>query len=175
MAAHIKKKTGRRRLARVGWTLFAAVLLGVGFMIWFGAWRYPGYGLSGISKADYARAMTVAARGMAISEGLTFEDFDFMKFREVERGSEAYAWGAARCRAVGGGTEYLWVYLDWSEKRGQWLRNYSLVLADPEDEIYYTRLRPGQRDRAAMALKRIWRMNRLHLWEVYGKGGALTP
>ncbi len=175
MAERIKKSIGRRLLACIGWTLLAAVLAGVGFMIWFGAWRYPGYGLSGIPKPEYARAMTVAAQGMAVSEGLAFEDFDFMKFREVERGSEAYAWGAARCRAKDGGTEFLWVYLDWSEKRGQWLRNYSLVLADPEDEIYYTRLRPGQRDRAVMAVKRIWRMNRLHLWEVYGEGGALAP
>lgn len=129
----------------------AVVLAGIGALIWFGAWYYPALGLAGIPKDGYRQAMTLAARGMTATDGLVFEDFDFLKYREVARGGEAYAWGAARCKAADGSTTFYWVYLEWSKKRGQWLRNYSLELAAPDDEIYFTRQNPGQFGRARLA------------------------
>ena len=141
-----------RRVLRFGlWGIAGAVLAGVGLLVWFGAWHYPALGLSGIPKDGYRQAMEIAARGMTAADGLRFEDFDFLKYREVQRGGEAYAWGAARCRAADGSTAFYWVYLEWSKKRGQWLRNYSLELAAPDDEIYFTRLSPGQLGRAKLA------------------------
>lgn len=142
---------GRRVLKWCGLGLSAAVLLAVAGLVWFGAWHYPAMGLAGIPKAGYRQAMDLAARGMTASDGLAFEDFDFLKYREVERGGEAYAWGAARCKAADGSTAFYWVYLEWSKKRGQWLRNYSLELAAPDDEIYFTRFAPGQFGRARLA------------------------
>ncbi len=163
-----KKAASRLWPKIVAAAVLVPLLAGAGFMIWFGAWRYPAFELAGLPKTGYAEAMDIAGRGMAQSEGLAFEGFDFMKYRQVERGSEAFVWGAAKCRDASGGQHVLWVYLEWSGKRGQWLRNYSLVMADPEDEIFYTRDNPGQWDRIVMAVKRIWKMNRLHLAEVYG-------
>ncbi len=132
-----------------------ALVVAVGLLVWFGAWHYPAIGLASIPKEGYRQAMDIAVRGMTRSDGLTFEDWDFMKFRQVERGGEAYAWGAARCRAADGATAFYWVYLEWSKKRGQWLRNYSLELAAPDDEIYFTRTFPGQFARARLALGKI--------------------
>ncbi len=144
-----------RMLRRALWAGLAVVVLAAGALIWFGAWHYPAMGLAGIPKDGYRQAMDIAARGMTASDGLTFTDWDFMKFRQVERGGEAYAWGAARCKAPDGSTSFYWVYLEWSKKRGQWLRNYSLELAAPDDEIYFTRTFPGQLGRARLALGKI--------------------
>jgi hypothetical protein len=143
--------TARRIVGLAGLGLAAVLVVGLGLLVWFGAWYYPALGLSGIPKDGYRQAMEIAARGMTASDGLAFEDFDFLKYREVERGGEAYAWGAARCRAGDGSTAFYWVYLEWSKKRGQWLRNYSLELAAPDDEIYFTRFHPGQLGRARLA------------------------
>ncbi len=141
----------RRILTWAGLSGLAVVLVAVAGLIWFGAWHYPAMGLAGIPKDGYRQAMDIAARGMTKSDGLVFEDFDFLKYREVQRGGEAYAWGAARCKAADGSTTFYWVYLEWSKKRGQWLRNYSLELAAPDDEIYFTRFVPGQFGRARLA------------------------
>ena len=147
---------GRCSLGKwLGLGLLAVVLLGVGGLIWFGAWYYPALGLAGIPKSGYRQALDTAARGMTASDGLAFEDFDFSKFRDVARGGEAYAWGAARCKAADGSTTFYWVYLEWSKKRGQWLRNYSLELAAPDDELYFTRQYPGQMARARLALGKL--------------------
>ena len=146
---------GRRIFKRFGLGLLAVVLAGVGGLVWFGAWHYPALGLAGIPKDGYREAMDIAARGMTASDGLVFEDFDFCKYREVARGGEAYAWGAARCKAADGSTTFYWVDLEWSKKRGQWLRNYSLELAAPDDEIYFTRQYPGQLERARLALGKL--------------------
>ena len=147
--------SGRRILKGGLWAALAVVVLSVGTLVWFGAWYYPAMGLSGIPKDGYRQTMELAARGMAASEGLVYEDFDFLKYRRVERGGEAYAWGSARCRAADGSTSFYWVYLEWSKKRGQWLRNYSLELAAPDDEIYFTRQYPGQLERARLALGKL--------------------
>jgi len=144
-----------RNLRRGLYAALTMIVLVVGALVWFGAWHYPAMGLAGIPKDGYRRAMELAARGMTASEGLRFEDFDFQKYREVARGGEAYAWGAARCRARDGSTTFYWVYLEWSKKRGQWLRNYSLELAAPDDEIYFTRFAPGQLGRARLALGKL--------------------
>jgi hypothetical protein len=135
----------------LGLGLLAVVLAVVGGLVWFGAWYYPALGLAGIPKDGSRQALDIAARGMTAADGLVFEDFDFCKYRDVARGGEAYAWGAARCRAADGSTTFYWVYLEWSKKRGQWLRNYSLELAAPDDEIYFTRQNPGQFGRARLA------------------------
>lgn len=147
--------TARRLLRRavIGIACLAAVTAGL--LLWFGAWYFPAWRLEGFSKAQYREAAELAARGLAHAEGLSFEDFDFLKYREVTRGSEAYVWGVAKCRAADGGTELAWIYLEWSTKRGQWLRNYSLLLATPDDEIYYTRTHPGQVDRARLAIGKL--------------------
>lgn len=171
------------RAGRVLRTLAVAmaviVLLGVGSLVWFGAWYYPALGLAGIPKDDSRRAMDVAVRGMTAAEGLTFLDWDFLKFRQVERGGEAYAWGAARCRARDGSTAFYWVYLEWSKKRGQWLRNFSQELATPDDEIYFTRTVPGQFVRARLALGKILGQLAAHVREARAFGhnpqGLQTP
>ncbi|MDQ7833376.1 MAG: hypothetical protein RDU30_16730 [Desulfovibrionaceae bacterium] len=140
-------------LSAAGLACLAA--LTAGLLIWFGAWYFPAWKLEGFSKAQHREAAVFAAKGLAHAEGLVFEDFDFLKYRQVERGGEAYVWGAARCRAADGGTEFAWIYLEWSAKRGQWLRNYSLILAAPDDEYYYTRTHPSQWGRARMAIDRL--------------------
>jgi len=157
------------RLYRRSLVVLAVVIaLAAGGLIWFGAWYYPALGLAGIPKDGYRLAMEKAARGMTASEGLAFEDFDFLKFREVARGGEAYAWGAARCRAADGSTTFYWVYLEWSKKRGQWLRNYSLELAAPDDELYFTREYPRQWARARLALGKLLGQLAAHIREVRG-------
>ncbi len=151
---------------RLGLGAFAAVIvLAAGILVWFGAWHYPALGLAGIPKEGYRQAMDRAARGMTAAVGLAFEDFDSLKYREVARGGEAYAWGAARCRAADGSTAFFWVYLEWSRKRGQWLRNYSLELAAPDDELYFTRTHPGQIGRAGLALGRLFGQLAAHVRE----------
>ncbi len=165
-AGNTTSRRSGKPLKIAGFCLLGVLLLAVACLVWFGAWRYPAYGLSDVPRRDYRRALEIAAKGIARSEGLMFEDFAFLKFREVERGSEAYAWGAARCLDENGGTEYAWVYLEWSRRRGQWLRNYSLVLAGPGEEMYFTRTHPGQLRRALLALEKILHMNRAHIREV---------
>ncbi len=161
------------RYARQGlWAALVLLLVGIGGLIWFGAWHYPALGLAGIPKDGYRQAMETAARGMTRSEGLAFEDFDFLKYRQVERGGEAYAWGVARCRAADGSTAFYWVYLEWSKKRGQWLRNYSLELAAPDDEIYFTREHPGQATRARLALGKLLSQLAAHIREARAAGAA---
>lgn len=148
--------TARGKIVRLALLGAAGLILGLAAgLLWFGAWYYPALGLSGIPKAGYRQAMDIAARGMTRSVGLTFEDFDFLKYREVARGGEAYTWGVARCKARDGSTSFFWVYLEWSRKRGQWLRNYSQELAAPNDEIYFTRQIPGQLGRARLTLSRL--------------------
>lgn len=157
------------RIARRGLVVLAALaVLAVGGLIWFGAWYYPAMGLAGIPKDGYRQAMEKAARGMTASVGLTFEDFDFLKYREVARGGEAYAWGAARCRARDGSTAFFWIYLEWSGKRGQWLRNFSEELAAPDDEIYFTRQYPGQLTRARLILGKLLGQLAAHVREARG-------
>jgi len=154
------------RALRLGlWALPAGFVLGLGALVWFGAWHYPAMGLAGIPKTDSRAALEKAARGMTASEGLVFEDFDFAKFREAPTARDAYAWGAARCRARDGSTVFFWVYLEWSKKRGQWLRNYSLELAAPDDEIYFTRQHPGQLARARLALGKLLGQLAAHIRE----------
>jgi hypothetical protein len=161
--------TGLVRARRLILLAAAGIVLGlVAALIWFGAWYYPALGLAGIPKDGYRQAMTTAARGMTRSVGLTFEDFDFLKFRPVERGGEAYVWGVARCRAKDGSTSFFWIYLEWSRKRGQWLRNFSQELASPDDEIYFTRQTPGQIGRARLALSKLLGQLCAHVREARG-------
>ncbi len=162
------------RIVRLGLrSLLAAAVLAVGALIWFGAWHYPAMGLAGIPKDGYRTALETAARGMTASEGLAFEDFDFEKFREAPTAGDAYAWGVARCRAGDGSTAFFWIYLEWSKKRGQWLRNYSLELAAPDDEIYFTRQYPGQLERARLALGKLLGQLAAHIREA--RPGLQTP
>jgi hypothetical protein len=157
-----------RTLRLVLWAGGGMVIGLVAALIWFGAWYYPALGLAGIPKNDYRQAMDLAARGMTRSVGLTFQDFDFVKFRQVERGGEAYSWGVARCRAGDGSTSFFWIYLEWSKKRGQWLRNFSQELAAPDDEIYFTREFPGQVGRARLALSKLFGQLAAHVREARG-------
>jgi hypothetical protein len=145
--------TARRMLGR------AAIGLAAWRWPWPGSLSGSGPGISrlapsGILQDQYREAAAYAARGLAHAEGLSFEDFDFLKYREVTR-APSHVWGAARCRAADGGTELAWIYLEWSSKRRQWLRNYSLLLATPDDEIFYTRGHPGQVDRAKLAIGKL--------------------
>ena len=161
--------TARARLLRLLLLGGAGTILGlVAGLVWFGAWYYPALGLSGIPKSGYRQAMDIAARGMTRSVGLEFQDFDFVKFRPVERGGEAYVWGVARCRAGDGSTAFFWIYLEWSRKRDQWLRNYSLELAAPDDEIYFTREFPGQLTRARLAVTKLLGQLTAHVREARG-------
>lgn len=157
-----------RGIRRTLWLGTGVLAVLAAALLWFGAWYYPALGLAGIPKSGYRTAMDIAARGMTRAAGLTFEDFDFLKHREVERGGEAYTWGVARCRARDGSTAFFWIYLEWSKKRGQWLRNYSLELAAPDDEIYFTRQHPGQLQRARLALSKLLGQLADHIREARG-------
>jgi len=157
---------GRGKCIRLLLLGVAGVVLGLAAaLIWFGAWYYPALGLAGIPKSGSRQAMERAARGMTRAVGLTFEDFDFVKDRQVARGGEAYTWGVARCLGPDGSTRFFWIYLEWSKKRHQWLRNYSLELAPPDDEIYFTRQTPGQLGRARLTVSKLFGQLAAHVRE----------
>ena len=78
-----------------------------------------------------------------------------MTFRPADQGQDAFAWGAARCRAADGATVFYWVSLRWSPQRGQWLRGRIRELAPAGSEIYFSRQIPGQAVRARLVLREI--------------------
>ncbi|GFK95740.1 hypothetical protein NNJEOMEG_03608 [Fundidesulfovibrio magnetotacticus] len=137
----------------------------------FNAWFYPPHGLERLAREQSAEAWDIAARGFCASSGLTFERVDFIKQRAPSTGGEAYVWGVARCRTADGRQRLAWIYLEWSTKRDLWMRGYTTVLADSDDEIYYTPTFPGQYGRAATALGKIMRENARHVRE-YLMGSA---
>jgi len=144
----------------------AAVLaLAIGSFAFFNGYIYPPHGLKQFAKQDYDKAWEKAARGFCSSSGLTYVRPDFIKYRPVEAGDEAYAWGVARCTTPQGGERLAWIYLEWSTKRHLWTRNYSLVLADDDDEVYYTPTFPAQYGRASTALSKIFKENARHVRE----------
>lgn len=142
--------------------------LAVGGFAFFNGYVYPPHGLESFSRDQYAEAWEKAAKGFCASSELTFERPDFVKYRAVEHGREAYAWGVARCRTRDGRERLAWIYLEWSTKRDLWTRNYSLVLADDDDEVYYTPAFPGQWGRASTALSKIMKENARHVREYLG-------
>jgi len=144
-------------------------LLLVSFAL-FNAFVYPPHGLKHLPKDQYAQAWDIAARGFCASSGLAFERADFVKHRAVSAGAEAYVWGVARCRTPEGRARLAWIYLEWSTKRDLWTRSYTTVLADGDDEIYYTPSYPGQWGRASTALSKIMKENVRHVREYLLRG-----
>ncbi len=144
------------------------LLLVIGGFVFFNAWIYPPLGIESCSRQDYAQAWDRVARGFCDSSGLRYEGVDFLKFREVA-GGPAYAWGTARCATPQGGQRLAWIYLEWSTKRKMWMRGYTLVLADDDDEVYYTPTFPKQAGRAATALSKLYRENARHVREYLGQ------
>jgi hypothetical protein len=129
-------------------------------VLYFNLWLYPGLGLSGFSRADSNAALGHVALGFARSRGMAMESFDMVKFREVE-GGEAYAWGAAVMRpgaadaAALGEKVLVWVYLSFDGFRRSWVRVDAQVLAAPDSEMYFEPGKPGQFERARLALAKI--------------------
>ncbi len=149
--------------------LAVLLALAIGGFALFNGYFYPALGMQGLTKQQHQEAIERAAKGFCASAGLTYQGFapepGMVKYRAVESGSEAYTWGAARCLTQDGRQRLVWIYLDWSSKRGLWLRNTSLVLADDDDEILYSPTFPGQLVRAATALSKIMRENARHVRE----------
>lgn len=131
------------------------VVLAVAGLVWFTSASYPGMGLAGIPKDGYRQAMERVIRSRARADGRTFAGFDSLTFRPADQGGEAYAWGAARCRAADGSTVLYWASLRWNPGRGQWLRGHIRELAPPGNEIYFGREHPGQVLRARLVLREI--------------------
>jgi hypothetical protein len=138
----------------------------------FNAYFYPAHELRTYTQDQYIPAWNTAAKGFCRSAGLAYLGADTMKFRKVSTGPEAFVWGVARARTAQGQERLVWVYLEWSTKRHIWLRNNSLVLADDDDEIYYSRQFPGQFRRAATALAKAFKENARHVREVAQDWGA---
>lgn len=146
-------------------TLLAALALAIGGFAFFNGFVYPPSGLAEYPMDQYAKAWETAAKGFCVSSGLSYQRPDFVKFRKPDTGSEAYAWGVARCLTIDGRERLAWIYLEWSAKRHLWTRSYTLVLADDDDEIYYTPSFPGQFARAWIALAKIMKENARHVRE----------
>ena len=149
--------------------LAALLALAIGSFAFFNAWVYPPMGLETLPKEDYRTAWERAARGFCASSGLSFERENFVKYRTVETGDEAYCWGTALCRTADGRERLAWIYLEWSAKRRLWTRSYTLVLADDDDEVYFTPSFPKQLGRAGTALSKIMGENARHVREYLGR------
>lgn len=145
--------------------------LAVGSFAFFNGYVYPPFGLESYSREQFGPAWEKAARGFCLSSDLVYEGADFVKYRPVSAGSEAYAWGVARCRTPDGRQRLAWIYIEWSTKRHLWTRNYSLILADDDDEVYYTPTFPGQYRRASTALSKIFKENARHVREYMALSG----
>lgn len=145
--------------------VLAALGLAIGSFAFFNGYIYPPAGLEHLSKDQYAQAWEIAAKGFCASSDLSYVRPDFLKHRVVEAGDEAYSWGVVRCLNREGRERLVWIYMEWSTKRHLWTRNHSLVLADDDDEVYYTPTFPGQYRRAATALSKIMKENARHVRE----------
>lgn len=150
--------------------LLAVLVLAIGGFAFFNAWLYPPMGLETLSKEDYRAAWERAAKGFCASSGLSFVSESFIKYRPVDSGDEAYAWGTALCRTADGRDRLAWIYLEWSTKRKLWTRSYTLVLADDDDEVYFTPMFPKQLGRASTALSKIMGENARHVREYLAQG-----
>lgn len=139
--------------------------LAVGAFAFWNGYVYPPYGLHEYSKDQFAPAWETAAKGFCASSGLAFVRQDFITFRKPDSGDEAYVWGVARALTPDGRERLAWIYLEWSTKRRLWTRSYTLVLADDDDEVYYTPTYPGQFQRALIALSKIMKENARHVRE----------
>ena len=139
--------------------LLAAVLVCLGSFALFMAYIYPPAGLKQYSKEQFQPAWEAAAKGFCASSGLEFLGTDFIKHRAVSSNDEAYAWGVARVSTPGNRVRLAWIYIEWSVKRKLWQRNVSIVLADDDDEVYFTPTFPSQARRAATALGKAMREN----------------
>jgi len=143
----------------------AVLALAVGGFAFFNGFIYPPSSLREFPQDQFAKAWETAAKGFCASSNLTYARPDFIKFRKPDAGSEAYVWGVARCHTMDGRERLAWIYLEWSTKRLVWTRSYTLVLADDDDEVYYTPAFPGQFRRAWTALSKIMKENARHVRE----------
>lgn len=156
-------------------SLLAVLVLAIGGFAVFNGYFYPPMGLHGLTPDQYEKAWDIAAKGFCSSSDLTFEKADFIKFRKPETGAEAYVWGVARCLTKDGRERLAWIYLEWSYKRRLWTRSYTLVLADFDDEVYYTPAFPGQVRRATTALSKIMQENARHVREWMDDSSRQNP
>lgn len=152
-------------MKRVLTALAVGLALAVAAFAVFNGYFYPAMGMRGFAKEQYPQAWEHVARGFCSSSSLEYERTAMLKYHEVRSGSEAYCWGVASCRTPQGGERRAWIYLEWSSRRGLWLRNNLLVLADDDDEIYYSPTFPGQFVRAWTAIRKLMRENARHVRE----------
>ena len=156
---------GCGKVKTILFSALALLVLAIGGFAFFNGFIYPPSGLHGFSQEHYAKAWEATSKGFCASSDLTYSRPDFIKFRKPDDGSEAYVWGVARCHTRDGRERLAWIYLEWSTKRLVWTRSYTLVLADDDDEVYYTPAFPGQFRRAWTALSKIMQENARHVRE----------
>ena len=139
--------------------LLAALLLPMGTYAAFNSWFYAPHGLEELGKAQGFEAWQIAAKDFCASTNMTYQDVELYKFRAAQTGPDACIWGVARCTTPDGQTRKAWINLEWSTKREMWMRNNLTILADGDDEIFYSRTTPKQLERAATALRKIFLEN----------------
>lgn len=147
-----------RRLFLAFLTVAAVAAAGIGgFLVVVNGYRYPAHGLAGVPKDRPQEALARATDLYARSSGLTLSPPADPVVRVTPHGGDTYAYGVAKGARADGSPAHVWLYLEWSRPRNQWLKNNSLVLADDDDELYYSTTWPGQGRRAAVALRKIYR------------------
>lgn len=140
-------------------SLFAALVI---FLAAFALWNYSVYaplGLRGYSKNDYQPAWETAAKGFCASSGLRYERPEFVTFRPFETFNGAYVWGVARAKTEDNRERLVWICLEWFSDHKVWRRSDVSMMADDNDEIYFTTTFPRQSVRAFYALSDIVQEN----------------
>jgi len=135
--------------------LLAAVSLAVcGFVVWNGS-IYAPLGLGGFAKNEYQAAWETVAKGFCASSGFTCEWPTPVTFRPMEFSDGAQVWGVAKARTKDNHERLAWISLEWSSGAKRWRRAELWVLADDDDEIYFTSTFPSQASRAVISLSRL--------------------
>ena len=133
-------------------SLLAVLALAAGSLAFFIGYVAPPAGLAHYPKEQFRPAWDTAAKGFCASSGLRYLDTDFVKYRAVSSNDEAYAWGVIRTATPDNRIRLAWIYIEWSVKRKLWQRGMSIVLADDDDEVYFTPTFPSQARRAITTL-----------------------
>jgi len=140
-------------------SLLAALVIAIaGFALW-NNYVYTPLGLRGYAKSDYQAAWETAAKGFCASSDLTYERSEAVTFRPFETFDGAYVWGVARAKTTDNRERLVWICLEWFSDYKVWRRSDVFVMADDNDEIFFTTTFPRQSVRAFLALSDIMREN----------------